>query len=132
MLQVERLLRESCQTVLVKARNLLLRALTAEGVIVDPTTLAVSVAAGSTTSNTSSNTYTAALHSSGGGAGGGKVSVGSAYGSLAHSLSAGSEYAAASASSPRLYRRAEAVRALLQDELSDLLNDIILPVSRFK
>jgi hypothetical protein len=30
--------------------------------------------------------------------------------------------------SPRIFRRAEAVRSLLQEEFSDLLRDIVVPV----
>jgi hypothetical protein len=44
MVQVERLLRESCQEVLGGARALLLHALAADGVQVDPASLAVTVA----------------------------------------------------------------------------------------
>jgi hypothetical protein len=97
MLQVERLLRESCTEVLQGARGMLLQALAQEGVDVDPVTLFATLAARKST------------HFQG----------------VDNSLSFSFEFTP----SPRIFRRAEAVRSLLQEEFSDLLRDIVVPVN---
>ena len=106
--QVERLLRESCMGVLRGAKGLLLQALAQEGVTIDPVTLtaSLSVAAAAARGSTSS--------SSGAGTGTGYV------------------YSTLCTPSPRIFRKAEAVRCLLQEELNDLLRDIIVPVRKEK
>lgn len=93
--------------VLRGAKGLLLQALAQDGVTIDPVTLVASL------------TVTAAVRgstSSGGGAGTG---VGA---------EAGYVYSTLCTPSPRIFRKAEAVRCLLQEELNDLLRDIIVPV----
>ena len=109
MMQVERLLRESCMSVLRGAKRLLLQALFQEGVIIDSITLGASLAPhlgerGNATSFSSSSSSTA-------------LRMGPSY-----------SHTSLCAPSPRIFRKAEAVRCLLQDELSDLLRDIIVPV----
>lgn len=91
--QVERLLRESCRKVLVRTKSQLLSALSAEGVSVDPETMAVSV-----NNNVLSSLYNV------------------------------NSTPAALSSSPRLFRRAETLRSLLEMEVMDLVSDIVLPV----
>lgn len=94
--------------VLRGAKGLLLQALAQEGVTIDPVTLtaSLSVAAAAARGSTSS--------SSGAGTGTGYV------------------YSTLCTPSPRIFRKAEAVRCLLQEELNDLLRDIIVPVSKAK
>jgi hypothetical protein len=105
--QVERLLRESCMGVLRGAKGLLLQALAQEGVTVDPVTLAASLTVAAAARGPLSSS------SSGGGSGAGTGYV----------------YSTLCTPSPLIFRKAEAVRCLLQEELNDLLRDIIVPVS---
>ena len=133
--QVERLLRESCNEVLGGARALLLHALAAEGVHLDGATL---VATTYTTSKNQSNHH---HHDSNNGLG-----LGTGTGAMAkatmevsstdnnsdyHDFSStmatilSSHSSLCHAPSPRLFRRAEAVRQYMQDELADLLHDVV-------
>ena len=114
MLQVERLLRESCMGVLRGAKGLLLQSLAQEGVHIDPITLAASL-----------RITSSSARSSGSGSGSGSGSAVPPPFGLGLSYS----YSTLCSPSPRIFRKAEAVRCLLQDELSDLLRDIIVPVS---
>jgi hypothetical protein len=93
--------------VLRGAKGLLLQALAQEGVTIDPVTLAASLTVAVAARGPSSSS------SSGGGAGAGTGYV----------------YSTLCTPSPRIFRKAEAVRCLLQEELNDLLRDIIVPVS---
>ena len=107
LLQVERLLRRSCQGVIMRAREQLLLALEAEGLAVDSFSLAVTVppalaTAAPSSSSSSSSSATAASSSS----------------SSASSVPS-------AASSSRLFRRAEGVRARLEEDLLDLLADTV-------
>ena len=111
VLQVERLLRESCQEVLGGAKALLLHALAGEGVLVDPHTLAASVAAGHKPTGTGT---------------GGEANAASAAPPALDSLPLLLQ--ALCVPSPRLFRRAEAVRQFMQDEIGDLLRDVVMPV----
>ena len=108
MLQVERLLRESCMGVLRRAKGLLLQALFQEGVIIDSVTLSASL-----------------VPSVGRG---GSVASSSPSSSSSSVMELDYSYTSLCAPSPRIFRKAESVRCLLQDELSDLLQDIIVPV----
>ena len=99
-MKVERLLRESCMEVLRSAKGLLLQSLAQEGVTVDPVSLTATL--------TPSPSTASAWHSSSG---------------------TKCSYSNVCAPSSRTFRRAEAVRCLLQEELSDLLRDVIVPVS---
>ena len=90
--------------VLRGAKGLLLLALAQEGVTVDPNTLAASL----TLPTSGKHPHT------------GTSSSGTGVGYSSSHLSV---------PSPRIFRKAEAVRCLLQEELSDLLRDIIVPVS---
>ena len=92
--------------VLRGAKGLLLLALAQEGVTIDPNTLAASL----TLPTTGKHPHT------------GSSSSGTGVGYSSSNLSV---------PSPRIFRKAEAVRCLLQEELSDLLRDIIVPVSLF-
>ena len=114
MVQVERLLRESCQEVLGGARALLLHALAADGVHVDPASLAVTVAS----AHRDSSHHQPHHGSSSGDASSNGPEGGAAPLLLLQPLSV---------PSPRLFRRAEAVRQFIQDELADLLRDVVLP-----
>jgi hypothetical protein len=96
--------------VLRGAKGLLLLALAQEGVTIDPNTLTASLTLPSTAKHPGSSSSSSSS-SSGTGAGVGYSS------------------ANLSVPSPRIFRKAEAVRCLLQEELSDLLRDIIVPVS---
>jgi hypothetical protein len=93
--------------VLRGAKGLLLQALAQEGVTIDPVTLAATLTVAVAARGPSSSS------SSGGGAGAGTGYV----------------YSTLCTPSPRIFRKAEAVRCLLQEELNDLLRDIIVPVS---
>ena len=99
--------------VLRGAKGLLLLALAQEGVTIDPNTLTASLTLPTTIKHPGSSSSSSSS-SSGMGAG---VGVGYSSANL-------------SVPSPRIFRKAEAVRCLLQEELSDLLRDIIVPVSR--
>ena len=90
--------------VLRGAKGLLLLALAQEGVTIDQNTLAASL----TLPTTGKHPHT------------GSSSSGTGVGYSSSNLSV---------PSPRIFRKAEAVRCLLQEELSDLLRDIIVPVS---
>ena len=90
--------------VLRGAKGLLLLALAQEGVTIDPNTLAASL----TLPTSGKHPHT------------GTSSSGTGVGYSSSNLSV---------PSPRIFRKAEAVRCLLQEELSDLLRDIIVPVS---
>ena len=91
--------------VLRGAKGLLLLALAQEGVTIDPNTLAASI-----------HLVTTGKHPNTG-----SSSSGTGVGYSSSNLSV---------PSPRIFRKAEAVRCLLQEELSDLLRDIIVPVSQ--
>ena len=92
--------------VLRGAKGLLLLALAQEGVTIDPNTLTASLTLPSTAKHPGSS-------------------------SSSSSSGTGLGYSSANLSvpSPRIFRKAEAVRCLLQEELSDLLSDIIVPVT---
>lgn len=94
--------------VLRGAKGLLLQALAQEGVTIDPVTLSASLTVAAARGPTPSS-------SSGGGSGSGSGT--------------GYVYSTLCTPSPRIFRKAEAVRCLLQEELNDLLRDIIVPVS---
>jgi hypothetical protein len=96
--------------VLRGAKGLLLLALAQEGVTIDPNTLTASITLPSTAKHPGSSSSSSSSSSG--------VGLGVGYSS-----------ANLSVPSPRIFRKAEAVRCLLQEELSDLLRDIIVPVS---
>lgn len=103
MVQVERLLQQSCHSVMLRAKSQLFDALTAEGLVVDRNTLSISVLGGSSITT-----------------GGGKLRT--------NVLNVDSE-SAEWISSPRVFRRAEYVRALLEEEITDMFGEIISPVN---
>ena len=109
MLQVERLLRESCMGVLRGAKGLLLQALFQEGVVIDSITLTASLVPSVGRGGSVASSFPSSSSSSG--------------------MDLDYSYTSLCAPSPRIFRKAESVRCLLQDELSDLLRDIIVPVS---
>lgn len=94
--------------VLRGAKGLLLQALAQEGVAIDPVTLTASLTVASAARGPTPSS------SSGGGSGSGSGT--------------GYVYSTLCTPSPRIFRKAEAVRCLLQEELNDLLRDIIVPV----
>lgn len=95
--------------VLRSAKGLLLQSLAQEGVTVDPVSLTATLSPSPSTAS--------AWHPSSG-VNGTRAGTGTKY-----------SYSNVSAPSSRTFRRAEAVRSLLQEELSDLLRDVIVPVS---
>ncbi len=108
MVQVERLLQQSCYAVMLRAKSQLFDALAAEGLIVDSNTLNISIH-GSSSSTTV-----------GGGSGSNKT--------RSNLLNVDIE-AAEWMPSPRIFRRAEYVRALLEEEITDMFGEIVSPVN---
>ena len=107
---MERLLRESCNEVLGGARALLLHALSSEGVYLDGSTLVAT-------------TYSAKNNQGTGAAADAPSDNDYELSTLASILS--SQSSLCHVPSPRLFRRAEAVRQYMQDELADLLHDVV-------
>lgn len=106
LLQVERLLRRSCQEVIMRAREQLLLALEAEGLAVDSFSLTVTVPSAPASAAVSSSS------------------------SSSSSSSISSSSSPSAATSSRLFRRAEGVRARLEEDLLDLLADTVQHPSR--
>lgn len=99
--QVERLLRDCCELALARVRKQLLQFLSLEGLEVDDRTFAITCLS-----------RPRAKGSSG-----------------APGLSSGMFDAALATHSAKTFHRAEAVRALLESEITELLAEIVLPVS---
>ena len=108
---MERLLRESCNEVLGGARALLLHALSSEGVYLDGSTLVA--------------TTLPAKNNQRAGVGAGDAPSDSEYDLSTMASVVSSQSSLCHVPSPRLFRRAEAVRQYMQDELADLLHDVV-------
>ena len=128
-------MRESCNEVLGGARALLLHALASEGVYLDGSTLvATTLSAKHNLNNQGTGLGAGAGSGSGSGSGGDHASsphdddytlstMASLLSSSATSCTSPSFLC--NVPSPRLFRRAEAVRQYMQDELADLLHDVV-------
>ena len=103
MVQVERLLQQSCHAVMLRAKQQLVEALALEGLNIDPITFQISVASshGKSIKGFTSNGFS-----------------GSTTCMLGDDLTP----------SPRIFRRAEFVRSLLEDEITDMFGEMLSPV----
>lgn len=101
MVQVERLLQQSCHAVMLRTKQQIVDALALEGLLIDPLTFQISV---STSQGKSSKSFSV--------------------NNSADLNALGDDWAP----SPRIFRRAEYVRSLLEDEITEMFGEMLSPV----